>query len=154
MRLGSMILLLCLSLLPGLARSKDQAPMQDLAIGIGYPDLRLRYGLGRSVDTEAKFAFAEGVQVYSARLLWNFADLGQFKLLAGGEGGYAVFNGVQQLSGNGTTESLFVGTELAFAKRFRLGVDVGPAWLQAEAEGQRSSTNDIVVNTALYLYLF
>lgn len=42
MRLGSMILLLCLSLLPGLARSKDQAPMQDLAIGIGYPDLRLR----------------------------------------------------------------------------------------------------------------
>lgn len=154
MRLSSCILLLCLCLAPNSAFSKGQADPQGLAIGIGYPDLRLRYGLGLGIDSEVKFAFAEGVQVYSGRLLWNFADLGQLKLLAGGEGGYAVFNGVQQLSGSGSTAGLFVGTEVAFAKRFRLGVDVGPAWLQVESEGQRLSTSDIVVNTALYIYLF
>jgi hypothetical protein len=125
-----------------------------VALGVGYPDLRARVGLSEKVDAEGKFAFSEGVQVYSARLYWNFVDLGPLKFTAGAEGGWLKFDGVETLSGSGSVAGGFVGLEYPFAKRFRLSLDAGPAWMQASAEGQTFASTDIVYNTALYFYLY
>ncbi len=129
-------------------------PPRRFALGIGYPDLRARLALGRKVDAEAKFAFGDGIQVYSARLHWNFADLGPLKLTAGAEGGYVRFDGVHTISGTGALGSGFLGIEYPFAGRLRLNADVGPAWLQASSGGRSHSTTELIYNTALYFYLF
>jgi hypothetical protein len=135
------------------AASANAGP-QGLALGVGYPDLRARMGLSERVDGELKFAFGEGVQVYSGRLYWNFADLGPLRFTAGAEAGWLKFDGVDTLSGTGVVASGFFGLEYPFAKRFKLSLDAGPAWMQASAEGQTFASTDIVYNTALYFYLY
>jgi hypothetical protein len=132
----------------------DSAPPQRLALGLGYPDLRLRVGLGRGWNVEAKAAFGDGLQLYSGRASWGFAALGPLRAMLGAEAGWAVIGGTEGLTGSGAYGQGFVGLEYPFAKRLRLSVDAGPAWSQATAEGQTVSSVDLVFGTALYVYLF
>jgi hypothetical protein len=125
-----------------------------LALGVGYPDLRARLGLGLGWNVEAKAAFADGEQVYAGRAFWDFADLGPLKVMAGGEGGWTRFDGIDTVNGTGYYGEAFVGLEYPFAHRLRLSVDVGPAWLQAGAEGQSVSSTELIYSTALYLFVF
>lgn len=129
-------------------------PLQTLAVGVGIPDLRLRYALGSRFDVEGKFAFATGLQVYTLRGIWNYFDVGQLKLTTGGEGGVLAINGASGLNGSGLVAGAFLGLEVPFARRFRVSIDAGPAWLQASASGQTFSATDFVYNGALYFYLF
>ncbi len=139
---------------PVAEEADDSKMYRRFAIGVGYPDLRLRAAVTDSVDLEAKFAFNEGIQIYSGRLYWNFMDLGPLKATLGGEAGWARFDGIETLGGNGVVTSAFVGLEYPFAKRFRVTADLGPAWLQATADDKTYSVTDWVVNTALYFYFF
>jgi hypothetical protein len=125
-----------------------------LAIGLGYPDLRARLALGKGWDLEAKFAFEQGVQVYSGRLYWNPLDLGPLNLELGAEAGYGRFNDIDSLNGGGPAYGGFVGLEYRFARRLRLSADIGPYRITASSEGYSYSTTQAVVNTALYIYLF
>jgi hypothetical protein len=128
--------------------------LNQFAVGLGYPDLRARLALRASWDIEAKFAFEQGIAVYSARLYWNPLDLGPTNLKLGAEVGYATYNGVDTLNGNAIILEPFLGLEYPFAHRFRLSVDVGPAYIQASAAGSTLASTDIVYNTALYIYLY
>lgn len=132
----------------------DQGPPARFALGMGYPDVRARLALGAGWDLEGKAGLEQGIQVYSGRLYWNCLDLGPLKAELGAEGGYAQFNGVDTLDGNAVIMGGFVGLEYPFARRLRVSVDVGPAYIQASSQGYSYSTTEIVYNTALYLYLF
>jgi len=134
-----------------------QLPQLDpttFAIGIGYPDIRLRLKLGYSTNIDGKFTFNDGIQIYSIRLSWNFLDIGPIKAIVGGEAGWAKFDGVDSMSGVGTFAQGLVGLEYPFAKRFRISVDIGPAWINVYSDGYTYSTAVAVYNTALYYYLF
>jgi hypothetical protein len=136
----------------------DAAPAQGgagtVAFGVGYPDLRLRVGLASRVDSEFKFAFSQSLQIYSARLILKLADVGPLNATAGLEGGWARFDGLDQVSGDGTVAAAFVGLEYPFAQRLRLSVDIGPAWLKASDNNLSYNSTVLVYNTALYFYLF
>ena len=125
-----------------------------LALGVGYPDVRARLGLGHGWAVEAKVAFDDGLQVYSGCLGWAFAALGPLAVVAGAEGGWARFDGVDTLSGDGSYAQAYLGLEYPFARRLRVTVDAGPAWLSANAGGHSYSSTDLIYNTALYFYLF
>ena len=125
-----------------------------LALGIGYPDLRLRYKLFDRLGIEAKAAFAEGLQVYSGRLSWDFLRLGPLNALAGGEGGWAKFDGIDTISGTGAFGQAYAGLELHLTRRLSLQADAGPAWLWAWSESRERTDMAMVFNTALYFYLW
>jgi hypothetical protein len=125
-----------------------------LAVGVGYPDLRVRYDFARSWAVEAKGSWAEGLQAYGARLNDGFAHAGPLTLLAGAEAGWLKFDGIQTISGTGAYEQAYVGIELPFAQRWKLELDGGPLWAQLSSEGQSASGVDLVVDAALYLYVW
>jgi len=129
------------------------AQPQRFALGLGYPDLRARLTLGAGVDAEAKFAFEQGIQVYTGRVYWTVAGFGPLKVDVGGEGGYGNFNGVNSLSGGGPVVGGFLGLEYPFAGRLRFSVDAGPFRVRASTEGYAYETTQMVFNTALYIYL-
>ena len=165
MKMSALFLLLPALLAPTLGPAADaqagnpaasgaEPPPSRLALGVGYPDVRVRYSLAQRWNVEAKAAFADSLQIYSGRLSWNLADLGPLKVLAGGEGGWAKFDGVDSISGNGSYAQAYAGLEYPFAGRLRVSVDLGPAWIQAAADGANYSTTVLVYNTALYLYIW
>gem|GEM_PF-2958503 len=140
------------------ARTRPEAASEGnlsaFAFGVGYPDVRLRLGIGDGWNVEAKAAFAQNLQIYSGRIFWDFASLGPFQAVAGGEGGWAKFDGVDGISGNGSFFEGFLGAEYPFARQLRVSVDVGPAWIQASAQNVDYRTQVLVYNTALYYFFF
>ena len=132
----------------------DGAPPTRFALGVGYPDVRARLNLIGGLDLEAKAAFADGMQAYSGRLIWNFVDLGPLKVTLGGEGGYVSLGTVATYAASGAFCEGFVGLEYPIARRLRLSVDAGEAVMSASAGGSSYATTDVIYNTALYLYLF
>jgi len=128
---------------------------ERFAVGLGYPDIRARVALGYGWDVEAKFAFEQGIQVYSGRLYWNFLDFGPVKVVAGAEEGFARFDaGLYSINGTGSFTEGFLGLEYPFARRLSLSIDAGPARIQATSEGFSYSSTQLIYNTALYIYLF
>jgi hypothetical protein len=132
----------------------DRAAPSRFALGLGYPDVRVRVALGYGWDLEGKFAFEQGIQVYTGRIYWNYCDIGPLKAVLGGEGGYGIFSGVDSLDGGGPLVGGFLGLEYPFEKRLMLSVDAGPYRAQALSEGYSYETTQMVINTALYIYLF
>lgn len=132
----------------------ETAPMRTFALGIGYPDLRARWGFSDSLAAELKFSLASSAQVYSARAYYAPWSLGQLKLQGGVELGLLQFQGISGLSGSGMVGGVFAGGEYAFGRRARLNLDAGPYFLQASALGSSASASDVVISTALYFYLF
>jgi hypothetical protein len=126
----------------------------SFALGVGYPDLRARVGLASRVDTEFKFAFSQNIQIYTARLILKLSEVGPLNVTAGLEGGWARFDGLDQVSGNGSVAAAFVGLEYPFARRLRLSVDLGPAWLKVNDNAVSYDSTVLVYDTALYFYLF
>ncbi len=138
-------------------KSKRPAFAQNFghwAVGVGYPDVRLRLGLGNGFSVEGKAAFDTDIQVYTGRLSYNFLDLGPLRMMLSGEAGVANLANVGSVSTTGTIYGASLGAEYPFAKRFRISVDVGPMKVSASNSVASYSTTDIVYNTALYLYLF
>jgi len=138
---------------PSSPPSAAEAPPSRFALGIGYPDFRLRTAVLWGWDVEAKGAFAQGLQAYSGRLVWNYVDLGPLKLTLGGEGGVVELDGADSLNGSGPFAEGFLGVEYPLG-RFRLSLDVGEASMSASSQGHTYSTTDVIYNTALYIYLF
>jgi len=140
---------------PNPAPSKAEAAdtTSRLAIGVGYPDVRLRLDVAWGLDLEAKGAFGQGQQAYSGRLIWNYWDLGPFKMTLGGEGGMVILDGIDTLNGNGPFGYGFVGMEYPIGP-FRLSADIGDAYMSATTSGHSYSTTDIIYNTALYFFIF
>jgi hypothetical protein len=135
------------------ASSDDNNPNR-FAIGLGFPDIRARAALIYGFDLEGKFAFEQGIQVYTCRVYWNFWDFGTLKAELGAEGGYGQFNVIGGLNGGGPVFGGFLGLEYPFAHRFCLSVDAGPYRVEASSLGYTYQTTQLVFNTALYIYLF
>jgi hypothetical protein len=127
---------------------------KHLALGLGYPDIRLRAGLGHGLFADAKFAFDSGINVYTARLGWNFWETSGLKVIAAAEAGLANISNVDTVTASGATAGASLGVEYPFAKRFRVSLDAGPMWVSGSNSQASYSTTDIVFNTALYYYLF
>lgn len=130
------------------------AEPSTVALGVGYPDVRLRYDFHPDWALEAKGSFGNGLQVYSGRLSYDFVKIGPLMALAGGEAGWIKFDGIDTVSGSGGYGQVFVGLEYPFASRLKLEADGGPLFAQLNAEGQSVKTGDLVFDAALYLYLW
>lgn len=133
---------------------QNDTAAQRFSLGLGYPDVRARVALAHGWDLEGKFAFEQGIQVYSGRVYWHCLDFGPVDVDLGGEGGWGQFDDIDSLSGGGPVYGAFLGLEYPFARRFKLSVDAGPYRVQAKSEGYSYQTTQLVFNTALYIFVF
>jgi hypothetical protein len=148
-------LIACLIATPSLRAVDSKPPKHDLlALGIGYPDLRLRYSPVRWGALEAKAALASGVQVYSLRAYGLPYSWQQLDLVVGAEAGLANLSGVEGIDGSGDMEGAFVGLEYSPYNKLRLNIDAGPYRVAASSGDVSTASWEWIVNTALYWVLF
>lgn len=138
----------------GTPAAPGTSQLGSFAIGLGYPDLRARLGLGQGWDLEAKFAVEPGVEVWSGRVYWKVRSLGPLEVLLGGEYGGLRFYGIDSLDGAGDVLEGFLGLEVPFAGRFRFSVDAGPARLRVSSGPVSYVSDELIFNTALYICVF
>jgi hypothetical protein len=126
-----------------------------LSLGVGYPDLRLRGNPIGDLDLEFKFASLDSIQSYGLRLyvpLWKQGP--QFSFYTGAEGAYVHFDNINTVSGDGWTGSFFVGVQYRFAKRWSLGLDLGPSVAAVSSSSDSVVRMDWVGNAGVYFDLF
>jgi hypothetical protein len=125
-----------------------------LFLGVGWPDVKVRYGFEAPIDLEAKAAFGSGMQVYSGRVYWTYLRGQDLDLMAGVEGGYMNLQGADGLYGGGAHGGLFTGVEAPLGRWLRLSVDIGPDCYEEHSGNQSVSNIGWVVTTGIYLKLF
>jgi hypothetical protein len=123
-------------------------------VGVGFPDVRFRATLNSLVDLEAKVALAPYGQAYSARLYLETFYVGPVSLDLGAESGYLKYTQIEGFDGDGYFVEPFGGLDFHINPRWRLIVDLGPAWIDLSSEGQNLAAWQWTYNTALYYYLF
>lgn len=123
-------------------------------LGVGYPDIRARLNIWRSMDVEAKAAIGSAEQAYSGRVFMRPFDLGPLAFEGGVEAGYLKFNVQDSLAGDGMFAEPFVGLEYGFSRRWRVNADIGPAWIKVVSSGQSLSELQWTYNTAIYFFIF
>jgi hypothetical protein len=126
-----------------------------LSVGVGYPDIRLRGNPIGDLDLEFKFAGLDSIQSYGLRLyvpLW--AQGPAFKFYTGAEGAYVRFDGINTVSGDGWTGSFFAGVQYRFARRWSLGLDLGPSVAAVSSNSDSLVRVDWVGNAGVYFDLF
>lgn len=155
-KLGALALALALGLSVAPLRAVEpKAGPPRLSLGVGYPDLRLRYNAIGDFDVELKGALGDGVQVYSLRGYYGiWQPSAAFKAYAGAEAGLVNFSGVAGISGDGWLGLPFAGLQYSFAKRFSLALDLGPSFVSVSSGGESLMRSDWVANAGLYFTLF
>jgi hypothetical protein len=139
------------------AQTQAQEPVDArpcLSIGVGYPDLRLRGRIWGPLDAEFKFAFDNVSQAYSGRLYYNYWSWSNLDFDLGMEGGAIRFTGIDGLNGDGSFYEPFLGFAFNAGKIITLSAEIGPAFLNLNADGESLSTVNAVVTTAIYVHLF
>lgn len=129
---------------------------QKFGIGLGYPYLSLKYGISSSFTSEARWAYGEGINVFSGRGYYNFYQEESITGFTGCDIGYIKFD-TEGIKGNGYLLMGFVGGEYFFIKDdFSLGLDIGPAFISLNTReiGQDFSVDGIewVFNLGLNYY--
>ena len=133
--------------------AQDQA-IDTFQVGVGFPDIRVRYKAWGPLDVEAKVAADSESVAYAARLYYNPYTVGPVKLLVGAEGGGLSFSGLDSLSGTGGYWEPFVGLQYVFIPRWSLQADVGPAWISETSHGVSVTDQQWIANFALYYAIF
>jgi hypothetical protein len=140
---------------PSPALSPTPSPHPRLSVGVGYPDVRLRGNPIGDLDLEFKFAGLDSIQSYGLRLyvpLWSQGPA--FKFYTGAEGAYVRFDGINTVSGDGWTGSFFAGVQYRFARRWSLGLDLGPSVAAVSSNSDSLVRVDWVGNAGVYFDLF
>lgn len=138
---------------PAAAASQDFTE-PHFSIGVGYPDIRVRYAVWGPLDLEAKVAAGSGAVAYAGRIYWRAVAAGPVGFLLGGEVGGTDFSGLDSLDGAGYYYEPFVGAQYTFLQRWSLQADLGPAWIQESSHGVSVTDQQWIANFALYYAIF
>jgi hypothetical protein len=128
-----------------------------LYLGVGWPDVKLRYSFQEPIDIEFKTAFGSGIQVYSGRVYWTYWSYRgalPLDLTTGLEGGIMNMHDDAGLNGGGADGLVFAGVETPLGKWGRLSVDLGPAYVSLHDNESNVDAWEWVITTGFYIRLF
>jgi len=145
-RLVSLVLGFCLM---GLLALSSHA---ELAVGIGYPYLSVKYDFLPSAGAELKYAFAEEISVIAGRGYWTFYQTGPLYAFTGLEIG-GIFFKVDDIQGNGLECGLFLGGEYRITDWLGISLEIVPTLIQVTAQNNYINGVEWVVNAGLYWYV-
>ncbi|MDI6792092.1 MAG: hypothetical protein QME81_04395 [bacterium] len=124
-----------------------------LGIGLNYPGVSIKYGIGPKVVIEARGQLEEDITVYGSRLYYNFGRDRVMNLFLGGEADYVKFKG-KDSEGSGFAVEAFVGGEYFLMKNLSLTTDIGPAYISLKDDDKDESEKgmEYVVNVGVNYY--
>ncbi len=125
----------------------------DLAIGVNYPGLGVRYFLSDKVSLEIKGQAGENIAVGGLRGYYYFKSKEKFLPFAGFEGDFIKFKG-DVSRGTGIAVELFAGGEYFFNKKLSLQMDLGPGLISLNDRSTSESVSGLeyIVNFAINYY--
>ncbi|HAX61226.1 MAG TPA: hypothetical protein DCX95_01505 [Elusimicrobia bacterium] len=144
----TVVLLLFSTLLSG------EVAKKDIAVGLNFPGLGVRYFLSDKISLEGKGQIEKDIFVGGLRGYYYFSPAAKYLLFAGLEGDFVTFKG-DESEGNGIAGELFVGSEYFFAKGFSVQLDLGPAYISLKDTKDTSESVDgleYVVNFGINYY--
>ncbi|MEW5768016.1 MAG: hypothetical protein AB1797_10415 [bacterium] len=124
-----------------------------LGIGLNYPGVSLKCGVGPKVAIEAKGQLEEDITIYGSRLYYNFNRGKAMNLFLGGEADYVTFEG-EDSKGSGFAVEAFIGGEYFLMKNLSLTTDIGPAYVSLKDDDTEETEEGVeyVVNVGVNLY--
>ena len=136
-------------------KEEDEKTLKtNFAIGIGYPYVSLKYGIGDDFAIEAKGAFGSGIKMFAGRFYYYFMHIKSGRLFTALEGGYIDFDDVYDISGKGWEVSAALGIEAFATDWLGVSVDFAPTYINLESSGQDEKGIEYVVSAAVYIYLW
>jgi len=147
------ITLAVLSLLFSFSFAYGEVTKGDLAIGVNYPGLGVRYFLSDKVSLELKGQAEGNIVVGGLRGYYYFRSKGKFLPFAGLEGDFIKFKG-DVSKGTGVAGELFAGGEYFFDRKLSLQMDLGPGLISLNDKSTSESVSGLeyVVNFAINYY--
>lgn len=125
----------------------------DIAVGVNYPGLEVRYLISDKISLEVKGQLDKDIVVGGLRGYRYFKSEGKLLPFAGLEADFISFKG-DNSKGTGFAGELFVGGEYFFSKKFSVQLDFGPAFISIKDKDTSESVNGLeyVVNFATNYY--
>ena len=126
------------------------------AIGIGYPNIDLKYNFSKSIASEVRYATGEGINVYAGRFYWNFWKLNapeKSKLFTALEFGLIDFDTLDT-KGTGYEGSILFGGEFYITKKLSLMIDFAPTLISLKSDDVGVDGVEMVFNATFYYYIF
>lgn len=127
-----------------------------LAIGIGYPNIDLKYNFSKSISSEVRYATGDGINVYAGRFYWNFCKLTapeKSKLFTGLEFGLVDFDTLDT-KGTGYEGSILFGGEFYITKKLSVMIDFAPTLISLKSDDVGVDGVEMVFNATFYYYIF
>lgn len=123
-------------------------------IGLNYPGLSFRYGIGDRIALEIKGQLDSDITVVGPRVYYYFGNSGGgLDIFAGLENDVIFFKG-DESKGTGLAQEIFVGAEYFINKELSLSGDLGPALiLLSDNDTYKSDlTFQIIANVSVNYY--
>lgn len=126
----------------------------EMAVGLGYPTVSLKYDFLENVAAELKYAdTGEGIRVFATRGSWKFNPKGKYETFAGAEIGQIKFD-YEDTQGDGLEFSLFIGKEYRIRSWLGFAFDIAPTLIRLNSSGKNNTGFELVANVGFYWYVF
>ena len=123
----------------------------ETGVGFGWPYAGIKHTFSKQISAEAIASAEEGVNLYAARLYWNFRRFDRLNIFTGLEGGRLNFN-TSGMKGKGYESALFLGAEYFISKRMSFSMDLAPTFIGLKSTGYKVGGVEWVLNSAMYFY--
>lgn len=123
-------------------------------IGLNYPGISFRYGIGERVAVEIKGQFDGEISVIGPRIYYYFTGLTDGIVIFTGLENDVIFFTGDDSKGKGLCEELFIGAEYFINKKLSLGADIGQALILLSDDDTDESefTTQSIVNISVNYY--
>jgi len=123
-------------------------------IGLNYPGVSFRYGLGEKLAIEIKGQFDSDITVIGPRVCYYFSSLTYGIVIFTGLESNVIFFKGDESEGKGLAEEVFLGAEYFINKKLSLSCDTGPALIILSDNDTYESdlTTQIIVNISVNYY--
>jgi len=141
-----------------LAASVSQLQANDrkgkMNIGLNYPGVSFRYGLGERFAVEIKGQFDSDITIIGPRVYYYFTDSTDGIVIFTGLENDVIFFKGDESNGKGLAAEIFLGAEYFINKKLSLGVDIGQALILLSDDDTNESefTTQSIVNISVNYY--
>lgn len=150
-----LLLILCgLFLITFVSQLQANDRKGKMNIGLNYPGVSFRYGLGERLAVEIKGQFDSDITIIGPRVYYYFGNLiGNIDIFAGMENDVIFFKG-DESKGKGLAQVVFIGVEYFINKKLSLGADIGQALILLSDDDTNESefTTQSIVNISINYY--
>ena len=128
--------------------------LPKFGISLGYPYVSLKYRLSSKFTTELRDTFSEGINVVSLRGYYDFYKINKISCFTGIDLGYVFFD-TDDVKGEGSLFTVFIGGEYFVSSKISISIDIGPSFITLWSKKEKDlsvSGIEWILNSGLNIY--